>query len=322
MSKEAKKGDVLPLRGKPEKITRTKVDTIAFTQEEAASWKLPPIQRGLAITDKVLDVVDVIRDNDGVIPGIMTFGILNGETFVVDGQHRIYAFKQSECRTGYADVRYCYFDSMAELGAEFARLNRSLVRMKPDDFLRALEPAMPAISLIRKRCPNMAFNPGKKSGNNKVSMSLALRAWSNSTKNTPRSHGLQASAEEIVCRMDETELDQFTMFMKLCFNAWGDLVESARLWGGLNLALCMWLYQRTVIGRHSARSAKLDDALFQKCLSTVGRDAEYYDWLRAKNTSEKSRSPAYDRLKKDFTKTIESETGGKVCLPQPDWQKS
>jgi len=321
MTKEAKKGDVIPLRGQVARITRTRVDTIEFSADDIKKWKKPlGVQRELTVNGKVKALAETIRDNDGVIPGMLTLGILDGDTYIVDGQHRLYSFSQSGCAKGYADVRYCYFDSMAELGNEFASLNTPLARMKPDDYLRALEHSIPAISTLRKNCQLVSFAPAKNSG--KVSMSSVLRAWRSASRDTPSTHGCADTATDIISSMDETTLGQIASFLKMCEAAWGKAPEYTRLWGSLNMTLCMWLYQRTVMRQFSVKSAKLDDKLFGKCLMALSADPTYVDWLRGRTLGERNRGPAYDRIKQIFVRRLHEETRTKMSLPAPDWPRA
>lgn len=147
----------LRLVSRAERTTRTKVDTIGFTQADAEAWLLPAFQRPLRVNAKVLEIAEGIKADGGVMPGILTLGVINGKTYLVDGQHRREAFFQSGCDTGYADVRYCEFESMAEMADEFVRLNSQIVRLKPDDILRGLEAGNEHLRRLRKACPWIGY---------------------------------------------------------------------------------------------------------------------------------------------------------------------
>ena len=86
---------ILRIKTTPEKKTRTVKDTIEFTRETLASWVDPPFQRPLRVNEKVLAVAEKIAADGGVIPGIWTLGVLNGVTYLIDGQHRINALKST-----------------------------------------------------------------------------------------------------------------------------------------------------------------------------------------------------------------------------------
>src|SRR5579872_6434244 len=118
-----------------EKQTSSRVDTIMFTKAEAKAWTLAPFQRPPATNKKVEACTEEIRTAGGVIPGIVTFGEILDKRYLIDGQQRRNAFLASGLEVGYADVRICTFETMADMAREFDRLNSHLVSMKPDDHL-------------------------------------------------------------------------------------------------------------------------------------------------------------------------------------------
>lgn len=48
--------------------------------------------------------------------GILTIGVLESETYLVDGQHRIAAWQQTGLTEGYADVRTHFFATLGDMG--------------------------------------------------------------------------------------------------------------------------------------------------------------------------------------------------------------
>lgn len=162
----------------PEKATKTTVETIGFSRDEANDWKVPPFQRPLRVNDKVRLLAEQIGNDGGVIPGVLTFGVIGRDRFIVDGQHRREAFVLSGKAEGYADARTCYFDTMAEMGEEFVRLNSQLVRMRPDDILRGLESSLPSLQAVRAACPFVGYDMIRRGDRCPIlSMSAVLRAW-------------------------------------------------------------------------------------------------------------------------------------------------
>ena len=137
---------------------RSKMDTIEVTQDLASQWRIPPFQRPLRVNDKVRGISEEIGET-GIIPGVLTLGQIDSgsNTYIVDGQHRIEAFKISAINTAYVDVRVCDFDSMADMGRHFAELNSQIVKMRPDDMLRGLEGSVDALRHVRKECPFVGY---------------------------------------------------------------------------------------------------------------------------------------------------------------------
>jgi len=151
-----------------------------------------------------------------------------------------------------------------------------------------------------------------------LSMSALLRCWFASSAEVP-GHSGGASAAKLVQQVTIDEADSMIAFLELAIAAWGRDVEGYRLWGNLNLSLCMWLYRRLVITPYSPRTPKLSKDMFQKCLMSIAADGQYADWLVGRLLSERDRSPAYGRLKAIIARRLEAETGKKPSLPSPAW---
>jgi hypothetical protein len=303
-----------------EKQTGTTVDTIEFTPAEVKKWKLPPFQRERKFNAKVAAVAVEITKDRGVLPGVLTLGVYNGDTYIVDGQHRLAAFESSGCDTGYADVRTMFATSMAELADEYVRLNSSLVRLRPDDILRGLETSTPALATVRKKCPFVGYDMIRRSDKAPVlSMGTLIRCWMGSRNEVPST---SAPTMEIVAMFTEDEAATCIDFVTLCFEAWGRDVEYARLWSALNLSLCAWLYRRVHLQQNVqalSRAARLTKDEFRKGLMAVSAAPGYTDWLVGRNSSERDRSPAYARVRAAFVQRINHETGKKIQMPQPAW---
>lgn len=311
-----------PLKTTPQKTTRTTVDTIQFDRKMIAGWDLPPFQRGEKINARVREVSEGVKADGGVLPGILTLGRIAGDsrTYLLDGQHRRAAFMLTDLDIGYADVRTHYFDNMADMGDEFVRLNSSLVRMRPDDILRGLQGNLPALASIKERCKFVGYDMIRRSDKSPiVSMSFTLRMWRGSAHDIPSPGTSGMSAAALAQNLTQEDADQLVAFLAIAYAAWGRDQEYQRLWSGLNLILCAWLYRRTVIGQHSAKTPKLTPDLFKKCLMSVSANSPYLDYLVGRHVGERDRSPAYNRLKIIFADRIMEETKKKAYMPAPEW---
>jgi len=312
---------------KPEKKTRTHVDTICFTRKETEAWLSPPFQRELKTTPRVQEISAEIAENGGVVPGVLTLGKCNGEIYLLDGQHRRAAFMMTDCKEGYADVRIHEFDSMAEMGEEFVRLNTQIVRMKPDDILRGMEGMYAPLKYVRKHCPFIGYDNIRRNEKSPVvSMSQFLRAFMGGRPEVPVAS--PGSAMRLAQTLTTEEAALAVKIATLMFEAWGRGDDVKRLWSGLNLTLLCWLYRRTVLAHQylsgQKRSVKLTEAEFSKCLMSLAANAKYNDWLAGRTITDRNRSPAYHRIKEIFGKRIQSERGmtAKPLLPQPPWAPS
>jgi len=318
-----KAGKVVPIKptSKPQKATHTTVDTIMFDRETAEGWLNPPFQRPMKVNEKVRNIAEEIREDGGVVPGVLTLGVLLNDrdrVYLLDGQHRRHAYLLSGCATGYADVRTHYFENMAAMGEEFVRLNSQIVRLKPDDILRGLEGTVKALGAIRGACPFVGYDMIRRSDKSPiVSMSALLRCWIGSKHDVPTTDHVGWATLESVLTDDSVR--QLVAFLQCAIAAWGRDDEYGRLWGNLNLAVCMWLYRRTVITQHSTKTPALTDKLFTKCLMSLSTDSQYLEWLVARRLGDRDRRPCYQRIKVAFTKRLHEETKRKALLPQPAW---
>lgn len=219
---------LVKLSGEAERATQTTVDTIEITKKLAASWKSPPFQRELRPTGKVVTLAEEIKAT-GVLPGVITLGVLDGDVYIVDGQHRLHAFMLSELLVVYADVRTHYFKAMGDMADEFVKLNSSLVRLRPDDILKGMEQSSPMLQRIRRKCPFVGYDRIRMGGNSPVlSMSTVLRVWAGSRPEVPSIGGTGAST--VVETLDDRETTALCDFLTLCFAAWKRDPEYSTLW--------------------------------------------------------------------------------------------
>lgn len=307
---------------------RSRMDTIEITQSTMRRWLTPPFQRPIKTNEKVRQIAEEIRESGGVVPGTITLGVIDkgrdAGTYIVDGQHRLHALDMSLVPVAYADVRIVEFDSMAEMGLEFTRLNSAIVRMTPDDVLRGLEASNEALQILRKMVPFLGYDKVRRSNYSRnasapfLSMSAMIRAWQFSTFETPGG-GSQAVAQ-VVEELTPDSAKELAHFLTMCYGAWGRDDSVHKLWGVLNLALCMWLWRRMVLDTDRSgnkRSTVLKAGQFQKCLMAL-RDEGYTEWLVGRTLGDKDRSPAYTRMRHLFARRLKEE-GLDLKMPQPVW---
>lgn len=308
---------------KAERETRTKMDTIMLSPALIKTWKRAAFQRTLIVNSRVQAVAEKVRANGGVLPGTITLGIVGKETFLVDGQHRCEAFLMSGLPEGYADVRYHWFDNVAQMSQEFEELNSALVNWKPDDILRAREQYMPALKKLRELCPFIGYTMIRRNvGTPLISMSAVLRCWFGSESEVPASGGGKSS-RNAADRLTMDEAHALAGFMELAFAAWGRDQEFYRLWGNLTLCLSMWLYRRTVIGQYTPATTRLTREQFRACLQALSAEAGHLEYLVGRSLNDVSRAPTYKRMKLIFAKRLEmgktKQGATKLRLPTPSW---
>lgn len=300
-------------------MIKSKMDTILLTREAAMALELPPFQRPLRAPKKIAEIAEQMRINGGVIEGVMTLGILRAKRYLVDGQHRREAFLLSGLPEAYVDVRICEFETMGEMADEFVRLNTAIAKITPDDVLRGLEQSNVHLQAIRRECPFVGYgylnaNPSSPA----VGMSALLRSWDSSKSETP-SHQGGVAVHSIASDLTEEETREIITFLRLAHSAWGVGKEVSRLWGRMNLMLCMWLWQRIVKSKPAnGRTAHLTQDQFRKALMSLSADPHFNDWLQGR-WNERWRAPTYNRIKALFAERLKAELGHKVVLPAPEW---
>lgn len=301
-------------------IRRATTETVAVNADWLKRLKSPPFQRPLRVNAKVLALAQSLKDRndlDGCLPGVLTLGRLAGDFYLLDGQHRVEAFKLSELRECYADVRIMDFESMGDMGEEYVTLNSQMVRMRPDDILRGLEGSNAGLALLRRRCGFVGYDMIRRSERAPlISASLVLRAWHGSAREVPASSGMSAVAMAQELTVDEA--GALCDFLTICHAAWGSDPEYQRLYGTLNLTLCAWLFRRTVITQFSPSSARLTREQFRSGLGALSADSGYLDYLVGRLMTERDRSPAYGRIKGLFTRRLQG-SGKAMKLPAPSW---
>lgn len=321
-------GNVVAIKGAQPapRASSSKMETLILTQPMVNGWKVPPFQRPLRINCKIQAVTEAIRHSE-VIDGILTLGTIRTENatylYIVDGQHRIEAFRLSGLKEVIADVRIVVFANMAEMAEEFVQLNSSLVRMRPDDILRGLESSVPVLKQIRKSCEFVGYDQVRRGTYGPiVSMSALLRCWSAAQFETPSPKAPPGGAAGLAQAVDEKSLANLIAFLSTAHAAWGRDPEYYRLWGNLNLAVCMWLWNKLVIDRErtgTKRYAVLDIPKFKKCLMSLSADSEYLPWLYGRNLGDRDRSPCYGKIRAIFAERLSTELGKRPNLPQPAW---
>lgn len=299
------------------KDSNTYLDTIVVDKDVLSDWKLPAFQRPLRVNAKLLEVVEEIKQTE-TIPGIIHIGVLNDQGYKLDGQHRLEAFKMSSVKEAFANVCFTRFEDMASMGVEFVRLNGQISRLRPDDVLKGLEGTSSALKHLRKECPFVGYDQIRRNDRAPIlSMSMALRCWYGSAGDTPTS---AAPAAVVIAKSftdDDAEL--LSSYLSLCERAWGREDSYSRLWKGLNLTLCAWLYRRTVL-EPSATSTKLNRDNLKQCLMALSADPDYLDWLSGRTMNDRDRVSGYNRIKNIWSKRLQRELGKKIIrLPQPPW---
>ncbi len=318
---------VAPARRIP-KAAISLMETALFTRDQTAAWVVPPFQRPLRVNEKVRALAEDLKANGGFIDGVLTLGKLKNDraTYIVDGQHRIEAFKISELPEAIADVRTMTFDTMADMADQFVLLQSSLVKMRPDDVLRGLEASTRSLQIIRHTCDFVGYDNIRRGASSPVvGMSQVLRAWAGSAFETPLAHRSGTTSGQHAKEIDDAEVANLCKFLHVAHAAWGHDHAYSRLWTALNLGLCMWLYRRVVLDHDRSgnkRSTILNTDQFKKCLMSISSEGDYIDWLANRSMTDHHRAPCYRRLRSIFIGRLKTDGVESPKFPQPAWAAS
>jgi hypothetical protein len=316
--------NILHIKGREApKAKRSAMETLIFSRDDVLTWKIPPFQRPIRVNDKVMSVSEAMKADGGMVPGVLTLGRLGTDKtiYVVDGQHRLEAFKIAGLSECLADARMCTYSSMAEMADDFVELNGKLVTMRPDDILRGLEESLPQLRRVRASCDFVTYGQIRRGDAHSalIGMSQLLRCWHMGHADVPARHSPAATV--LAQSLEADEADKLILCMQICRAAWGTDQENYRLWGSLNLTLTMWIWRRLVLdtARGVKKAVVLTQDDFRKCLMSVSANSDYLEWLVGRQMGERDRTPCYGRLRAIFVKRLESEKGAKVMFPQPAW---
>lgn len=308
------------------KSRRSTMETMIVSIDQANAWEVPPFQRPVRINAKVEAIAEELKADGCSISGTITLGRLpNDRThYLIDGQHRREAFRLSNLAEAIMDVRVVHFDTMAEMAEEFVQLNTAIVRMRPDDLMRGIAPTLPNLRRLMEECPYVGFANVRRGGESGplVSVASLLKCWNTSSHETPTNSNNGMSISSVAHALDEDSADNLIRFLRLAHAAFGRDPEYFRLWGNLNLALCMWLYRRLVLNterKGNTRVSVLNDTQFKSCLMALSSKHDYLDWMQGRLLNDRDRSPCLGRIKQIFQRRLQESGVDKVVLPQPAW---
>lgn len=276
-------------------------------------------QRDLETTRKVRDLADKIRHTQEV-PGTILLGILKDQKWLVDGQHRREAFFLSGLPEAIFTMKIVHFRDFAEMSQEFTDANEQLRRMTPDDRLRALAVTHYPLQRITDECPWVGYTGAtKRKGTGAfLSMSAALRDWAGSSKETPSTG--KGAVTDLARGMSQGDAEELISFLKAAYEAWARIEDYFKLWGEVNLILCMWMWRRMVrvdVEKRSRlkKSSVLTRDQFVKGLRGLAGNDDYLDWLSGTRMGDKDRGNCYTRIRQTFINAL----GAKIIFPQPTW---
>ena len=321
--------DVIALKGRKAapKALRSTMETLLLTVEQVNQWRVPSFQRPIIVNSAVQEIAEEMRADGVAITGTITLGTLKGSTsiyYIVDGQHRVEAFRISGLEEIIADVRVVHFDDEAEMSEEFRKLNTPIRKIRPDDLLRALVHTRAPLARIIKECGFVGYDQIRRGTVGPiVGLSAVLRTWFASGQETPSS--TSPAIKVLADSLDDDNASKIIRFLGLAMHAWGRDPEYYRLWGNLSLALTMWLYRRMVLDTNRkgvSRVSVLTESQFKQAMISLSANGNFLDWLPGRLLSDRDRSPAYQRMRTIMAKRLIEGGMDKPNFPSPAWSKS
>lgn len=326
------------------KKDRDVMDTVLIHPEKLDQWKRPGrIQRPLkANSDNVVALaremqLEAARDPEEAyceIPGVITLAKLDGDTYLLDGQHRLDGGFRMACgqvivhggvsvKCALARIRVITVESWTEMADEFVRVNGQLVRTKPEDALRAASMGNVQLQKIEKECPWIGYDrTGESKRTILLSMATAARTWFGSGGVVPAAGPVVADLTKF---LTTEQCDLIVDFFKATAEAGWVNPSFARLWGALNLSINMWIWRRVVLGQFQTRfhggikPMVLTRDQFVGCMRTLPLNADYHAWLSGRTLRDRDRVPCYSRLQDAYRPAIK-QLGIEARFPMAtDW---
>lgn len=275
-------------------------------------------QRNLETTRKVREIAEKIKHTQEV-PGTILLGVCQGQHWLVDGQHRRESFFLSGLPEAIFTLKIVHFRDFAEMSQEYTDANDPIRRMSPDDRLRALAVTHLPLQRIVEECPYVGFGGSTRRVDSGafLSMSAVIRNWVKSSKESPGGGG---GAVDIARGMSQGDAEDLIAFLKRAHEAWARIEEYFKLWGEVNLTMCMWLWRRMVTVEVEKRSKLKKSSVltrdqFVKGLRGLAASDDYLDWLSGKRMGDRDRGNCYTRVRQMFMDAL----GAKIIFPQPTW---
>lgn len=303
-----------------------KIETV--TQAQAAGWVSPPFQRRLILNRKVKAIATTMRATEE-IPGVIVLGVLGGVVYLVDGQHRRQAFKDSGASQGVATVVTFEYADMAEMSSHYRELNSKISFGSPDDTLKAMAFSNDSIKEIKARCPFIGYGTRNRVGANAenfVSMAAFTNAW-----NTAGFDALKSSFGSAISFMGSVSTGEAVDIAEAAnamHRAWGVGKEMSSLWKKLNVVCCLWFWRRSVLGWSGSSKAngswkrsnqRVPAKDFERGFMSLSANGTYLDWLVGRSNMGKDSQECARRVKLIILDRIESDTGTRPPLPTSSW---
>lgn len=302
------------------------VEKIIITHEIVEGWKKPPFQRPVAIGRNLGKLAVNLQDDEFLLTTIY-LGVLDGVTYIVDGQHRKEAFIASGLRRLVAPVTTRYYPDgtagLTRMCEDFLKINTHVKNPTANDKLRALEPTNPLIGKIREDCPFVGYSGFRRSDSSPiVSMAQAIRALVISAQEAPGSAG--RSAVDHAVEMRSSEVNGLKTFLKLAYESWGRDAENKYLWSPMNLTMCLWFFRRMLRSPSSSGSlGNTTQAQFLDIFFGLMSNRRYRALLQGNKGGRlhdsNTRNPVCRELMKTIKAQLKKDGTKSPYIPKPSW---
>jgi hypothetical protein len=177
----------------------------------------------------------------------------------------------------------------------------------------------PRLTTLMETIPFLTYNnPDRTKGGTKLlSITSTIRAWYSASFGHPA--GTQVKAEEIVVKMSDESYKNLEEFLFLVFEAWGEDAYCRELWNQLNLTMCMWFYNNTVVNKFNPQTDVLTKEQFQAVAFALAANAKYLNHLLGRNLTTIHRAPTYTMLREVAKSRLLTQFHKKFKLPNPDF---
>ena len=303
-------------------------ELMVLTHRIVEGWERPPFQRPAASAKKVSKLAVKIQDRGYLLTAIY-LGVLDGVTYLVDGQNRREAFIASGLVSIKAPVLTKHYPDgkpgLLEMCEDFLLINEHIQNPSANDKLRALEPTNVCISKIHSKCPFVGYtNLRRKEDSPIVSMAQVIRALITSGKEVPSSPGKSAVAHAMETKIHEA--DGLSTFLNVAFKAWGRDKEYKLFWKHMNMSLCLWYFRRMLRGPSIKSQGTVTLEQFHNIFLALLANNRYHAILKkhsgGRMNDPETRDPVCKELRGTIKASLKRDGVKDYYLPKLEWPES
>ena len=274
---------------------------VLLTIDDLEYLMKPPCQRFVSKTKRVERLTEEMLKTGRLGVGILlVMGLPNGEVHLVDGNHRIEAFRNSGLKSIIVSVQTKSAKTYKDIAEEYIRCQCSLKTSTVDDKLKGIAVGHPPLQKIAQFCTFVTYKRASTRSDCLISMSDVVHCWFDASTNPPTRYSGDKGIPIEECAKLITDKDAACIieWLLVCQISLGTV--NRVLWAPLNMTLCLWLYKQMVKGGCKGPCTRLKIAEFGRGLAGLV-NMKYTNYLKGlKLTTPNAGGNAFALLREHF----------------------